>query len=40
MGAVPSIILAVGADLFLVRFERRLTPWSAPERDGARRATA
>jgi osmoprotectant transport system permease protein len=40
MGAVPSIILAVGADLLLVRFERRLTPWFAPERDGARRATA
>ncbi len=40
MGAVPSIILAVGADLLLVRFERRLTPWFAPERDAARRATA
>jgi osmoprotectant transport system permease protein len=27
-GAVPSILLAVVADLLLVRFQRRITPWS------------
>jgi osmoprotectant transport system permease protein len=27
-GAVPSILLAVVADLALVRFQRRITPWS------------
>jgi osmoprotectant transport system permease protein len=38
MGAIPSILLAVGIDLLLVRFERRITPWSAPERASAKSA--
>lgn len=32
MGAVPLMILAVVADMFLVRLQRRLTPWSRPRR--------
>jgi osmoprotectant transport system permease protein len=39
MGAVPSILLAVGIDLLLVGLERRITPWSAPERAATRPAT-
>ena len=27
-GAVPSILLALAADLLLTRLERRLTPWA------------
>jgi osmoprotectant transport system permease protein len=40
MGAIPSIILAVGIDLALVRFERRITPWSSLERADPRAAAA
>ena len=32
MGAVPLMVLAVVADIVLVRFQRRLTPWSRPRR--------
>ncbi|HTC85527.1 MAG TPA: ABC transporter permease [Candidatus Acidoferrum sp.] len=28
VGAIPSILLAVGADILFSRIERRLTPWS------------
>ena len=31
-GAVPLMLLAVVADVVLVRFQRRLTPWSRPAR--------
>lgn len=30
VGAVPLLLLAVAADVILVRLERRLTPWSGP----------
>jgi osmoprotectant transport system permease protein len=40
MGAIPSILLAVGIDLLLVGLERRITPWSAPERAATRPTTA
>jgi len=30
VGAVPLLLLAVAADVILVRLERRLTPWSRP----------
>lgn len=29
-GAVPSILLAVAADVLLVRLQRRITPWTRP----------
>jgi osmoprotectant transport system permease protein len=32
MGAVPLMILAVVADIVLVRLQRRLTPWTRPTR--------
>lgn len=32
VGAVPLMLLAVAADVSLVRVQRRLTPWSHPER--------
>jgi osmoprotectant transport system permease protein len=32
VGAVPLMILAVAADLILVRVQRRLTPWNRPRR--------
>lgn len=32
MGAIPLMILAVVADMALVRLQRRLTPWSRPGR--------
>jgi osmoprotectant transport system permease protein len=36
-GAVPSILLAIGVDLLLIRAQRRLTPWeTAATREGAR----
>jgi osmoprotectant transport system permease protein len=34
-GAVPSILLAVGADLLLVAVQRRLTPWTRTDRSTA-----
>ena len=37
-GAIPSILLAVGIDLLIVRGERRLTPWSDPGRAAPRSA--
>ncbi len=40
MGAIPSILLAVGVDLLLVRLERRITPWSAPGVTAARPTAA
>ena len=40
IGAIPSILLAVGVDLLLVRLERRLTPWSAPSVAAARPTAA
>jgi osmoprotectant transport system permease protein len=40
MGAIPSILLAVGIDLLLVRLERRITPWSAPDVAAARPTAA
>jgi len=36
-GAVPSIVLAIGADLLLVEAQRRLTPWEAAGREAAGR---
>lgn len=32
MGAVPLMVLAVVADMLLVRLQRRLTPWNRPTR--------
>lgn len=32
VGAVPLMVLAVAADVILVRVQRRLTPWSQPAR--------
>ena len=32
VGAVPLMLLAVAADVILVRVQRRLTPWSRPPR--------
>jgi osmoprotectant transport system permease protein len=32
VGAVPLMVLAVTADLILVRVQRRLTPWNRPRR--------
>jgi osmoprotectant transport system permease protein len=37
-GAIPSILLAVGIDLLIVRGERRMTPWSDRGRDAVRSA--
>lgn len=31
LGGVPSILLAVGVDLLLVRLQRRVTPWARSE---------
>jgi osmoprotectant transport system permease protein len=33
-GAIPSILLAVGADFLLVRIQRRITPWARSEPAG------
>lgn len=38
VGAIPSIVLAVAADLALVRLQRRLTPWTAASRTEAQGA--
>jgi osmoprotectant transport system permease protein len=38
-GAIPSILLAVGADLLLVRLEGRMTPWRNPSIETPRAAT-
>jgi osmoprotectant transport system permease protein len=38
-GAIPSILLAVGADLLLVRGERRMTPWLRATTETPRPAT-
>jgi osmoprotectant transport system permease protein len=35
-GAIPSIALAIAADIALVRLQRRLTPWAAAPRSAAR----
>jgi osmoprotectant transport system permease protein len=32
MGAIPLMVLAVVADMLLVRLQRRLTPWNRPTR--------
>ena len=32
VGAVPLMVMAVAADIILVRVQRRLTPWSRPAR--------
>ena len=42
MGAVPLMLMAIVADLGLVRLQRRLTPWSRPRRtaDDPAHATA
>ena len=38
-GAIPSILLAVGADLLLVRLEGRMTPWRSPSIETSRATT-
>lgn len=35
LGAVPSILLAIGVDLLLVRLQRRATPWASAVADPA-----
>ena len=34
-GAIPSILLAIGADFLLARAQQRLTPWAAPSNAAA-----
>ena len=35
VGAIPSILLAIAADVALVRLQRRLTPWTVAPRSAA-----